>query len=92
MKRKYILTGLVLLILMTFTSSALAGPVGYDLSWKTLNSSKSALADAGNAYSLSGTVGQAATTVSTGGGYSLSGGFWATSKIIRLYVPILTKN
>jgi hypothetical protein len=55
------------------------GPGGFDLSWNTIDGGGGT--SAGGAIELQGTIGQpdAGAQVMTGGGFSLTGGFWPTA-------------
>ena len=64
---------------------------GYDLTWSTIDGGGGS--SAGSGYQLSGTLGQpdAGATLS-GGGYSLSGGFWGgVSTGSKIYLPLLRR-
>ena len=64
---------------------------GYDLTWSTIDGGGGGSAGAG--YQLAGTLGQHdAGTPLSGGGYSLSGGFWGgVSAGSKLYLPVLRR-
>ena len=47
---------------------------GYDLSWWTVDGGGAT--SGGGAYTLSGAAGQPDAGILTGGGYTLTGGFW----------------
>ena len=80
MNRKKILVALALLLLLMLLQSANIAPVsaqsggGYDLTWNTIDGG--GMFSTGGAYSLGGTIGQADAGTMSGGGYTLSGGFW----------------
>ncbi len=57
------------------TASAQTGG-GYDLTWNSIDGG-GATFSTGGGYSLGATIGQADAGASSGGTYSLSGGFWA---------------
>lgn len=56
---------------------------GYDLSWSTIDGGGTT-ASAGGPYTLGGTIGQPDAGVATGGGYEVTGGFWAAGAPILL--------
>jgi hypothetical protein len=49
---------------------------GYDLTWNSIDGGGTTFS-IGGGYSLGGTIGQADAGASSGGSYSLRGGFWA---------------
>ena len=59
---------------------------GYDLTWNSADGGGVTFAT-GGPYSLGGTIGQADAGASSGGAYSLSGGFWFDTQI-RVFVPL----
>lgn len=64
---------------------------GYDLTWSTIDGGGGS--SAGGGYQLIGTLGQpdAGPTLS-GGGYSLSGGFWGGVSITgKVYLPLIRR-
>jgi hypothetical protein len=64
---------------------------GYDLTWSTIDGGGGG--SAGGGYQLTGTLGQpdAGATLS-GGGYSLSGGFWSSAPAgSKVYLPLLRR-
>jgi hypothetical protein len=63
---------------LTLLAAVAASGQTYDLSWYTVDGGGEMFTTGGN-FELSGTIGQpdASTTVMTGGGYELAGGFWA---------------
>ena len=72
-------------------SLALAAPLkaqtggGYDLTWNTTDGGGVSFATGGG-YSLGATIGQPDAGNASGGGYTLSGGFWYDSQL-RVFVP-----
>ncbi|HET9224123.1 MAG TPA: hypothetical protein VFO07_16545 [Roseiflexaceae bacterium] len=88
--RRLMLALLVAAILGAGAALAQTGG-GYDLTWSTIDGGGGGSAGAG--YQLAGTLGQhdAGATLS-GGGYSLSGGFWGgVSAGSKLYLPVLRR-
>jgi hypothetical protein len=87
---------LVLLVLLV-TAIAGVGVVaaqtggGYDLTWSTIDGGGGS--SAGGGYQLIGTVGQPdAGVILSGGGYSLSGGFWGDVLISgKVYLPLILR-
>ena len=70
-------------IAMTLVAAGLAlishaqapAPAGYDLSWHTIDGG-GVMRSAGGGFELSGTIGQPDAQFSSGGAYTLAGGFW----------------
>lgn len=60
---------------------------GYDLSWNTFDNSGGVTFATGGGYELGATVGQADAGLSSGGTYSLNGGFWQRF-VLNVYVPV----
>lgn len=60
---------------------------GYDLSWNTFDNSGGVTFATGGAYELGSTVGQADAGLSSGGAYTLNGGFWQRF-VLSVYVPV----
>lgn len=74
---------------------ALAAPLraqtggGYDLTWNTVDGGGVTFAT-GGPYSLGGTIGQPDAGASSGGAYTLSGGFWYDGQL-RAFVPLVVR-
>ena len=95
-----ILLGLLVLLLTTALAVApsvshaatAASPGSYDLSWWTVNSG-GATFSTGGSYSLGGTIGQPDAGTSSGGTYTLVGGFWGDiiSILHRIYLPLVMR-
>jgi hypothetical protein len=76
-----LLSGILTLLTIMGISFAQSGG-GYDLSWWTIDGGGITFAT-GGAYELGGTVGQPdASSVLTGSGFTLTGGFWFTPACI----------
>ena len=94
--RRIILCCLVMLALgslVAISSLAYAQSGGYDLTWNTIDGGGH-IFSAGNGYELSGTIGQPDAGVLSGGGYTLSGGFWndaVSFGVNRIYLPIVLR-
>ncbi len=98
----YTLAALLALAVGTVAVYAQAGggasallSAGYDLAWNTVDGG-GASASLSMGYSLSGTAGQPDAAVWSGGGYTLSGGFWhaaasAPGGATTVYLPLITK-
>ncbi|MEO6060600.1 MAG: hypothetical protein ABIQ99_01525 [Thermoflexales bacterium] len=93
MKRILILTAIMASVLGVSlvaghqTASAQTGG-GYDLTWNSIDGG-GATFSTGGGYSLGGTIGQADAGATSGGSYSLSGGFWAgVPASYNAFVPI----
>jgi hypothetical protein len=76
-KRHDILNSWALLLGLT---AALAARADFDLSWYTVDGGGD-MWTTGGSYELSGTIGQPDAGVMTGGGYELTGGFWAGAAV-----------
>ena len=65
---------------------------GYDLSWWTVDGG-GATAAVGGDYTLGGTAGQPDATVWSGGGYTLTGGFWGGVLVEHhIYLPLVMRS
>ncbi len=78
-------------------SVARASPIGgYSLDWWTIDNG-GATSSTGGDYSLNATIGQPDAAFSSGGKYTVSGGFWAggggSGEIIEheLFVPLIVR-
>ena len=93
MKRKWFLSILLLVIvgalLGVVSASALAG---YTLDWWTVDGGGTT-SSTGSSYSLGGTIGQPDAGTSTGGTYTLSGGFWGggAAQVYNLSLPLILR-
>ncbi len=89
------LLSFVLLLASLWAGSALAQALGYDLSWRTVDSGSGS--SSGSAYTLSGTIGQPDAGVLAGGSYNLAGGFWhagsplVPASPISVFLPLLQR-
>lgn len=65
---------------------------GYTLDWWTVDGGGQTEPD-GAGYSLSGTIGQPDADAWSGGGYTLSGGFWGGGGVgYTVYLPVILRN
>ena len=65
---------------------------GYDLTWNTVDGGGYTFSTGGG-YSLGGTAGQPDAGVLSGGGYTLSGGFWGGGAArYGIYLPLVLRN
>ena len=94
MKHKWFLSLLLLVtavaLLGVVSASALAG---YTLDWWTVDGGGTT-SSTGSSYSLGGTIGQPDAGTSTGGTYTLSGGFWgggAAAIEYNLFLPLILR-
>lgn len=64
-------------LLLAFSAAVAAAQTGgmFDLSWNTVDGGGGTSSTGGN-FSLGGTIGQPDAGVSSGGVYTVSGGFW----------------
>jgi hypothetical protein len=93
MKKKTLFIPISILAVMLLVVSAFAAS-GYDLSWWTVDGGGST--STGKSYTLNGTIGQPdAGTLSSGGVYTLTSGFWHGGVIVspetKVYLPLLVK-
>jgi hypothetical protein len=65
---------------------------GYTLDWWTVDGGGQTGPD-GTGYTLSGTIGQPDADAWSGGGYTLSGGFWGGGVVeYTVYLPVILRN
>jgi hypothetical protein len=72
-----------------------ASPGTYDLSWWTVDGGGATFSTAGS-YSLGGTIGQPDGGTSSGGTYTLEGGFWPGAEGVapithNIYLPLVIR-
>jgi hypothetical protein len=72
-----------------------ASPGTYDLSWWTVDGGGSTFSTGGS-YSLGGTIGQPDAGTSSGGAYTLAGGFWGGADGVvpityHIYLPLVIR-
>lgn len=84
----------LVLVLILFVSGLAFAASGYDLSWWTVDGGGGT--SSGKGYTLNGTIGQPdAGALSSGGEYTLTGGFWHGGVIVspetKVYLPLLVK-
>lgn len=84
----------LVLLSTTSTSVAQSQDTGYDLSWWTVDGGG---ITSGNdsGYALSSTAGQTDAQAWEGDGYSLAGGLWNGSVIVKeygIYLPLVMRN
>jgi hypothetical protein len=63
---------------------------GYDLTWNSIDGGAQ-MNLSGGGYQLNGTIGQPDAGTQVGGDYSLAGGFWAGSSVLRTFLPVVVK-
>ncbi len=92
MKRLLLIIALVLVLSLALIAVALAQTGGgYDLTWSTADNGGYTFSTGGG-YSLGGTIGQPDASVLSGGGYTLSGGFWSGASVqYVVYLPVVLK-
>jgi len=100
MKRATVFLVLAALLLLASVALAQRGDgassvlsTAYDLSWWTVDGGGYTFTTGGD-YSLGGTIGQPdAGGELSGGGYTLSGGFWGGAPAeYSIYLPLVLKN
>lgn len=94
MKKAWIITGLLVILLLLVSSAAYAQATGYTLPWWSVDGGGGHLS--GSGYSLNATLGQPDAGRLTGSGYVLAGGFWAAgipsgSSLQGLFLPLVGK-
>jgi hypothetical protein len=90
MKRNLILLSLLAILLIT--TAEVIPATGYDISWWTVDSGGVTSNSTGGNYSLRGTIGQPDAGSLSGGGYTLTGGFWGgASGGYRIYLPVVVR-
>ena len=98
MKRAAMFPALTTILLLGLAGMARAddGPTapGYEISWWTIDGGGAAIGEGD--YTLAGTIGQPdAGEAPGGGGYTLSGGFWALSAVPpdhTVYLPMVLRE
>jgi hypothetical protein len=95
MKRSLILGCLVTLALALAVSGLAQAQTGgsYDLTWGTaVGGGATDSASAGSGYTLGDTIGQVNADMASGGGYTLTSGFWSivasTATAYHVFLPI----
>jgi hypothetical protein len=99
MKRVNISRFLLLATLVAVLTLLLGTPLlaqtggGYDLTWSTVDSGGYTFSRGGG-YTLGGTVGQPDAGALSGGGFTLSGGFWSGAAVIayEVYLPLVVRD
>ncbi len=98
MKNKFgILTGLMVLLILILSfgwSTAAQTTDGYTITWWTIDGGGGTSTTSG--YTLSGSIGQPIVGEISGGGYTLTSGFWAgvpdsSVQFFQIYLPLLTR-
>ena len=93
MKRIRFLSLLLLVIAVTLLGVVSASALGgYTLDWWTVDGG-GAMFSSNGSYSLGGTIGQPDAGISTGGTYTLSGGFWGGGAAAGhdLFLPLILR-
>lgn len=89
--KKYVLIGVILLLLLGVTSALAQTGGTYDLSWNTV-AGGGEMFSTGGTYSLGGSAAQPAVGGAfTGGNYSLTSGFWVEFQPYHSYLPAVRK-
>jgi hypothetical protein len=65
---------MLILLGLVLTAGVAIAQTGYTLPWSTANGGGGS--SSGDGYTIQGTVGQTQVNTLTGGGYTLSGGYW----------------
>jgi len=85
---RLLLLGTLLLLLAGIALAQTGG--GYDLTWSTIDGG-GAMFSTGGSYALGGTVGQSDAGALSGGGYTLTGGFWSGMPGSQIYLPLVVR-
>ena len=92
--RSALLLACCFLLLLAPTVLAQSGG-GYDLAWSTVDGGGYTFSASGG-YALGGTAGQPDAGLLSGGGYTLSGGFWQGGAVVTpqyvIYLPLVMRN
>ena len=79
--------------MLLVTAVALAEPLGFNLSWWTVDGGGGI--SSGGVYSLSATIGQPDAGSLSGGEFTLAGGFWSEEVSLpppqMLYLPLVNR-
>lgn len=82
-------------LLFTAALIAAAASQAFDLSWWTVDGGGLTVSSGGD-YTLGGTIGQPDAGHSTGGAYTLSGGFWVARALVEpiygIYLPLVQRE
>ncbi len=93
MIKKGILLILVLLVSGEFIYTVSANPENFSIAWWTLDGGGGR--SSGDAYDLTGTIGQFDTETMAGNDYVINGGFWdvtgSTSASSHIYLPVVMR-
>jgi len=88
----FALTVAVLLLAGSLSVVQAQRDTGYAVDWWTVDGGGQTEPD-GPGYTLSGTMGQPDAAGWSGGGYTLSGGFWAGGAVqYKIYLPVVLRN
>ena len=93
MKRILSVSLLIAVLALTMIATVQAqGGGGYDLTWNTIDNGGGE--SNGGGYTLAGTLGQPdANEALTGGGFTLTGGFWLSEDSQRrIYLPLVIRS
>ena len=90
MKRKWLFSLLLLVLALALLGVASASALTtYGLAWWTVDGGGARASN--GSYSLDGTLGQPDAGVSSGGRYTLSGGFWPGAQLPSLFLPLVKR-
>ena len=94
MRQKWVIGTLLLAALLLPAAALTLAQGGYSLRWWTVDGG-SGTWSSGGGYRLGGTIGQSDAGVLTGGGYTLSGGFWRGGALAparqSIYLPVVMR-
>jgi hypothetical protein len=94
MKELYVVVLFIVLISLLLAGTALAAN-GYQINWWTVDNGGGRSQSADGQYALSGTIGQPDAGSSTGGEYTLNGGFWhglgAAIQEFLIHLPLVSR-
>lgn len=92
---RYLIGSLLLLAVLAPALVLAQSGGGYNLTWNTVDGGGYTFSTGGS-YGLGGTIGQPDAGALSGGGYALSGGFWAGGEVqampYRIYLPLVLRS
>ena len=88
----FALVAVVLLLARSAPAVRAQRDTGYTIDWWTVDGGGQSEPDS-SGYTLSGTTGQPDADSLSGGGYTLSGGFWGGDEFqYHIYLPLVVRN
>ena len=88
----FVLIVMTVLLVGSLSIAQAQRDTGYTLDWWTVDGGGQT-EPGGSGYTLSGTIGQPDADSLSGGGYTLSGGFWSGGAVqYKIYLPVVLRN